>query len=146
VIPQAACVPFRPSGNGYEVLLITNRKGKWGLPKGIVDPGETPQQTAAKEAFEEAGLIGAVEEPVIAAFAYAKWGETLDVKVYLMQVAETQPGFSESEFRRREWLVPEVALRRIRSRMYDALAKAVEALDARFGATTPRPPRVGSED
>ncbi len=146
MIPQAACVPFRRAAGGYEILLITNRKGKWGLPKGIVDPGETPQQTAAKEAGEEAGIAGAVEDPVIATFAYGKWGETLEVKVFLMEVAETHAGFSESEFRRREWLAPEAALKRIRARMYDALAEAVAILDARFGTTTPRVARAAGED
>ncbi len=146
MIPQAACVPFRRAGGGYEILLITNRKGKWGLPKGIVDPGETPQETAAKEAGEEAGIAGTVEDPVVATFAYGKWGETLEVKVFLMEVAETRASFSESEFRRREWLAPEAALKRIRARMYDPLAKAVAILDARFGTTTPRVVRAGGED
>lgn len=146
MIAQAACVPFRRVADAYEVLLITNRKGKWGLPKGIVDPGETPQETAAKEAFEEAGLVGVAEDPVIATFSYAKWGETLEVKVYLMEVSETRERFSESEFRRREWLRPETALKRIRARMYDALARAVEILDARLGAKTPRAVRAPGDD
>ena len=129
----AACVPYRRTGDAYEILLITNRKGKWGLPKGIVDAGETPQETAAKEALEEAGITGTVENAVIGNFTYAKWDETLEVAVYLMEVAETRPGFSESAFRRREWLRPEDALARIRSRMYDVLRRAVEILDKRFG-------------
>ena len=146
MIPQAACVPFRGGGGGYEILLITNRKGKWGLPKGIVDAGETPQQTAAKEAFEEAGVTGAVEDAEIGMFSYSKWDDTLEVKVYLMEVAETGADFAESRFRRREWLRPEDAQRRIRARMYDVLVKAVETLDARFGTTTPRGPRAARED
>ena len=146
MIPQAACVPFRRAGDGYEVLLITNRKGKWGLPKGIVDEGETPQETAAKEALEEAGILGTVEDAVIATFSYGKWGETLEVKVYLMEVAETRAEFGESGIRRREWLPPGSALTRIRSRMYEPLLAAVEALDGRFGTTTPRPPRSAGDD
>ncbi len=145
MIPQAACVPYRRAADAYEVLLITNRKGKWGLPKGIVDAGETPQETAAKEALEEAGITGTVENAVIGSFTYAKWDETLEVAVYLMEVAETRPAFSESAFRRREWLRPEDALARIRGRMRDVLLRAVEILDTRFGRIGKSGGEIGDE-
>ena len=32
------------------------REGTWALPKGLVDPGETPAETALREAFEETGV------------------------------------------------------------------------------------------
>ena len=32
--------------------------GTWALPKGNVDPGESPEQTAVREAFEETGVQG----------------------------------------------------------------------------------------
>jgi 8-oxo-dGTP pyrophosphatase MutT (NUDIX family) len=32
------------------------REGIWALPKGIVDRGETPPETALREAFEETGV------------------------------------------------------------------------------------------
>lgn len=37
---------------------MAQRKGKivWALPKGLVDPGEKPDQTAAREIREEAGV------------------------------------------------------------------------------------------
>jgi 8-oxo-dGTP pyrophosphatase MutT (NUDIX family) len=38
-----------------EALLIF-RMGKWDLPKGKIDPGETPPQTALREVREETGL------------------------------------------------------------------------------------------
>jgi 8-oxo-dGTP pyrophosphatase MutT (NUDIX family) len=33
-------------------------EGIWALPKGLIDEGETPAQTALREAFEETGLQG----------------------------------------------------------------------------------------
>jgi 8-oxo-dGTP diphosphatase len=37
------------------------RAGTWALPKGIVDRGETPAETAVREAFEETGVHGRLE-------------------------------------------------------------------------------------
>jgi 8-oxo-dGTP pyrophosphatase MutT (NUDIX family) len=32
------------------------RKGVWALPKGLVDPGEAPAETALREGYEETGV------------------------------------------------------------------------------------------
>jgi 8-oxo-dGTP diphosphatase len=34
------------------------REGTWALPKGLVDRGETPAETALREGFEETGVRG----------------------------------------------------------------------------------------
>ena len=39
-------------------VLVINRRNKWDLPKGKVDPGEKPPQTALREVAEETGLQG----------------------------------------------------------------------------------------
>jgi 8-oxo-dGTP pyrophosphatase MutT (NUDIX family) len=42
-----------------EILLISGRKypGSWVFPVGTVEPGETLQQTAARECLEESGYV-----------------------------------------------------------------------------------------
>jgi len=47
----AAVRPRRDSG----------RKPVWALPKGLIDEGETPAETAVREVFEETGLATRVE-------------------------------------------------------------------------------------
>ena len=43
------------------LVLITSRKSeRWIIPKGYVEKGLSPSESAAKEAYEEAGLIGVV--------------------------------------------------------------------------------------
>ncbi len=42
-------VAVRPQGK---------REGTWALPKGLVDPGEAPAETALREGFEETGVEG----------------------------------------------------------------------------------------
>lgn len=51
----AACVILNGAG---QVLLVQQNYGArfWGVPGGVVDPGETAPQAAVREAAEEAGI------------------------------------------------------------------------------------------
>ncbi len=50
-------IPLRKDENNWQVLLVNHVKGNyWGFPKGHSKPGETPQETAVRELFEETGL------------------------------------------------------------------------------------------
>lgn len=42
--------------NARQELLVFYRRHSWDLPKGKIDPGETPQQAAVREVQEETGL------------------------------------------------------------------------------------------
>lgn len=42
--------------NTAEEILLLFRRGKWDLPKGKMDPPETPEETALREVTEETGL------------------------------------------------------------------------------------------
>jgi 8-oxo-dGTP pyrophosphatase MutT (NUDIX family) len=102
---QAGAIPFRRKKDGNEVCLIRNKgRKKWKIPKGFVDPGETVQQAALKEAWEEAGLSGRLSGAEIGSYVYEKWGMKLTVSVYLMEVTEQEDDWEESRFRERRWL------------------------------------------
>lgn len=49
---------------GGKILLVQEATGpyqtKWGLPKGHVDPGESPEDAALRELHEETGCTGSV--------------------------------------------------------------------------------------
>jgi len=63
-------VAFRRNGDVVEVALIcAGRERRWQLPKGIVDPGETPEATALREVREEAGIHATLIAP-LAPIAY----------------------------------------------------------------------------
>ena len=52
-----------PDGDDFELLTIVPRGTRvTGLPKGGADPGETPEQTAAREVREETGTTVEVDE------------------------------------------------------------------------------------
>ena len=58
-------VVFRQFGSIPEVALISvGRACRWQLPKGTVDPGETPEITAIREVREETGLSAELLEPI----------------------------------------------------------------------------------
>lgn len=50
----------RREGQAFVALIATRRGARWGLPKGTVDPGETPEQTARREVLEETGLAAEI--------------------------------------------------------------------------------------
>jgi 8-oxo-dGTP pyrophosphatase MutT (NUDIX family) len=49
-------VVFRRSPAGPRFLLILDRNGNWGFPKGHLDGRETPLDAACREVAEETGL------------------------------------------------------------------------------------------
>lgn len=52
----AGGVVFRRSEDGVEILMIQDRLGRWTIPKGHVEEGESLEQTALREVAEETGL------------------------------------------------------------------------------------------
>ncbi len=111
---QSAVVPFRRTDKGLEVLLITSISGKrWIVPKGIVEPDLSPAESAAKEALEEAGVLGVVGEEPIGQYEYDKWGGTCVVEVFPMEVQEVLDEWEEADARDRNWVSLEEAVTRV---------------------------------
>jgi 8-oxo-dGTP pyrophosphatase MutT (NUDIX family) len=56
---SAGGIVVRRLRGGWFVAAIRPQgkpEGLWALPKGLIDPGERPEQTAVREAWEEAGV------------------------------------------------------------------------------------------
>lgn len=54
---SAGGVAFRWKDSEPEIAIVCVKpKQRWQLPKGIVDPGESPEATAVREVREEAGV------------------------------------------------------------------------------------------
>jgi 8-oxo-dGTP pyrophosphatase MutT (NUDIX family) len=49
-------VVFRRGADGVEVCLVNDGR-YWGFPKGLIEPGETPEVAALREISEETGLV-----------------------------------------------------------------------------------------
>lgn len=86
------------------VWLATTRNGRqWIIPKGNVDSGRRPQDAAAQEAFEEAGLVGTIGQECIGTFVHHKQkpeGAILtEVDVYRLNVSRQLSDWPEKDER-----------------------------------------------
>lgn len=141
VYRQSAVLPYR-QGNGHpEVLLITSRKGtRWVLPKGIVEPGLTPQESAAKEGREEAGVEGETWDSSLGSYSYKKWGGTCKVAVFAMEVTEEWDTWPEAKLRRRAWFALDQAVERVKEGKLKTLIRNLpNAIEARPRSCRHRP-------
>jgi len=86
---QVAVIPVRRGLKGPEVCLTRRVDSKkWGIPKGYIDRGDTPEEAALTEAFEEAGIRGPLIGDPIGTYDYKKWNSRLTVLVFVMEVRE----------------------------------------------------------
>jgi len=107
---QSAVIPYRLSKNGLEILLITSIKKKhWIVPKGYVEFNLTPFESAKKEAYEEAGILGSNETIEVGSFKLNKPVGTCLIKVFTMEVHEVLDDYPEKNDRKRKWFTPEEA-------------------------------------
>lgn len=145
---QSAALPYRGEANNLEVLLITSRKGhRWLPPKGIIEPGMTAPESAANEAFEEAGVRGEISEQGLGRYRQRKWRGTCDIEVFPMRVTEELSDWLEAGTRQREWLpisqaekrVEEEELRKIIRRLPGVVARQTESGRRPIQTDRPKP-------
>lgn len=127
---QSAALAYRVVQGVFEVLLIASRKGtRWVIPKGVKEPDLSLRDSAAKEALEEAGVRGNIDEQPIGHYEYDKWGGVCSVAVFPMEVTES---VAESEWeenhRQRRWVDVKEARRLLDE---PALRKLVKKLEKR---------------
>jgi 8-oxo-dGTP pyrophosphatase MutT (NUDIX family) len=107
---QVAALPWRRKADGtLEILLITSRETKrWVIPKGWPMAGLKDYNAARREAFEEAGIAGAMRKKPVGTFHYGKRTRSggvkpLDVTVYAQRVEKMLPSWPEKAERKRKW-------------------------------------------
>jgi 8-oxo-dGTP pyrophosphatase MutT (NUDIX family) len=67
-----AAVCYRIRNKDIEFLLVRTRAGRWTFPKGRIDDDPSPAHAAAREAYEEAGVHGRVDQQPFASYLHAK--------------------------------------------------------------------------
>ena len=126
---QSAAIPYRIKAGNVQILVISSSgNNHWGIPKGIIEPGQTASSSAAIEAWEEAGITGIVSEHLFDYYHHQKWGGTCTVQVYPMIVTEMVSDEEwEESHRSRQWLSVKKACSLIKN-------KSLQDIIAQFAA------------
>jgi 8-oxo-dGTP pyrophosphatase MutT (NUDIX family) len=105
ICKQSGVIPYRVRDGKIEILLITTRKCQsWVIPKGGVCKGMTLPDSAAKEAWEEVGVVGQVNTEKIGVYQYRKGGNIYRVDLFLLPVEQVLENWPEATQRERLWL------------------------------------------
>ncbi|MEO8115793.1 MAG: NUDIX domain-containing protein, partial [Phenylobacterium sp.] len=114
-----------------KVLLITSREtGRWVIPKGWPMKGKRPHAAAAREAFEEAGVVGQIAKTALGDYGYdkrMKTGQTLPcrVEVFALKVTAQRRSWPEKDERTSQWFDWEEAAEAVEE---DELASLIRVL------------------
>jgi 8-oxo-dGTP pyrophosphatase MutT (NUDIX family) len=108
---QYAALPYRVDGSARtEIMLITSReRRRWIIPKGWPHKGRPPHRSAAREAFEEAGVVGKVRRRPVGTFSYRKRHKNgsftvCEVRVFALRVRRQSRKWPEKNEREFQWL------------------------------------------
>jgi 8-oxo-dGTP pyrophosphatase MutT (NUDIX family) len=108
---HAGGVVYRLKDMTPELLLVTSKYDKsiWVLPKGHIEPGESTDETAVRETFEEAGVTARVIEFLTTSRQIVR-GKSQQIEYYLLEALAEEEG---SEGRKVAWLAGGDAIRRL---------------------------------
>ena len=132
MLTQYGVIPVRTAADGgVEVLLITSRETRrWVVPRGNPVPGKSPGESAAQEAYEEAGISGLTAAEPFGRYRYDKRrrdGSSVPAEVLLfrMEVTEVAERWPEMRQRERRWFgVEEAAVAVHESELASAIRQA----------------------
>jgi len=129
---QSAIIPYSIKDGELQILLITSiRKKKWIIPKGFIEFNLSAFESAKKEAFEEAGVIGTNETIELGSFTIKKYGGRTNIVVYSMEVEKFKDDYPEKNLRKRKWYTVEEAIETISIpevvKMIESLAVEIKA-------------------
>jgi 8-oxo-dGTP pyrophosphatase MutT (NUDIX family) len=133
---QFAALCYRIRKDKIQVLLITSRgSGRWIVPKGWPMDGKTPAESAALEAWEEAGVCGKVSDRCLGIYSYSKEEAGLGelpciAMVFAVEVTKLSKSYPEAGQRVRKWVSRKKA-----AKMVDEpeLARVLRDFDPRTG-------------
>jgi len=133
---QYGALPYRvSSGSRAEFMLVTSRQTRrWVIPKGWPKKGKSPHRLAAREAFEEAGVTGAISRRSAGSFSYEKRLKNgglieCEVRVFPLEVKRQSKQWPEMQERRIKWLSASKAAEKVKEPM---LGKIIRRLARRY--------------
>jgi 8-oxo-dGTP pyrophosphatase MutT (NUDIX family) len=129
---SAGGIVCRVSDKGLEFVACgRDSDGVWGLPKGTPNPGESLEQTAAREVTEETGLkVRIVDKLGVIEYWFSREGVRYHkwVHYYLMEATGGDTSKHDVEYDRVEWFPAEVALKKLTFKNEVEIAEKAKAL------------------
>lgn len=128
---RSAAIPIVREKGNIKVVLITTKpksKGNWIFPKGQIELGMTAHDSAAKEAFEEAGVKGIISQTPFDEYNHKKWGGKMRVKVYILEVSKVYDQWPEMNDRDRQIVSLSEAIELVKSEQKKTLLKLKHVL------------------
>jgi 8-oxo-dGTP pyrophosphatase MutT (NUDIX family) len=127
---QYGAVPFRHAGGKIEFLMITSRRtGRWIFPKGDPIQGLSPIETAAVEAFEEAGVRGRVGSAPVGCYHSVRTRggarTVVMIEMFPLDVTRQFKDWPEKRERKRRWATLAEARRLLSESGLVALAEKI---------------------
>lgn len=113
---SCGAIVYRIISGDIRFLLIKNkRSAHWGFPKGHIEKGETPQQTAAREVLEETGLKIEIVPEFESKSEYTIQSKVEKcVTIFLAKTAQTTTTIQQEEIGDYAWLDYAKALKTLR--------------------------------
>ncbi len=113
---SCGAIVYRIMNDVVRFLLIKNkRSAHWGFPKGHIEKGESPRQTAKREVFEEAGLDIEIIPDFESKSEYIIQSRVEKcVTIFLAKTAQTTTTIQQEEIGDYAWLDYEKALNTLR--------------------------------
>ena len=112
VIEAAGGILWKETPSGFKLAIIHRKRyDDWSLPKGKREPGESWQETALREVWEETGCRVTLGE-FIGSASYAINGQTPKVVLFWhMMVKKDCKFIPNSEVDKLKWVSPKNALK-----------------------------------
>jgi 8-oxo-dGTP pyrophosphatase MutT (NUDIX family) len=129
---QYGALPYRVGNRRRaEFMLVTSRETRrWIIPKGWPKKGKSPRRSAAREAFEEAGVIGAIGRRPVGTFSYEKrlkngGSVECEVRVFPLEVKRQTKEWPEKQERKVKWLSASKAVEKVKEPMLGKIIRLV---------------------
>lgn len=129
--PRSGAIPIIMDNEGVKIVLVSTKpkeNNNWIFPKGHVEMGMSASDSAAKEAYEEAGVVGRINPTLFTEYEHKKWGGTMCVKVYTMEVTQILDSWMDMRERNRQIVSLDRAIEIVQSVQKDALLKLKQSL------------------
>ena len=126
---QVGALCLRKTDGKTEILLVSSLDtGRMIVPKGWPMRGRTLAEAALREAWEEAGVKGTVNPEPLGSYSYAKrlksgLQQPCTVTCFTIAVDSLADDYPEAGRRKRVWLTPKAAAKRVQEKDLKALLR-----------------------